>query len=52
MADAKLFLSFNSQDRDKVHSVHAALMQRGLATFIEEQNLRAAATGRKPSNKR
>jgi formylglycine-generating enzyme required for sulfatase activity/energy-coupling factor transporter ATP-binding protein EcfA2 len=42
MPNAKrLFLSFNSQDREKVRTVHGLLKDRGVATFFDEQDLRA-----------
>lgn len=42
MSDAgHLFLSFNSRDRDKVRAIHRFLVEHGIVTFIDEQNLRA-----------
>ena len=37
----KLFMSFNSRDRDRVRAVQRFLAERGVATFFDEQNLRA-----------
>ena len=36
-----LFLSYNSRDHDKVRRVYHFLAERGLATFFDQQNLRA-----------
>jgi len=42
MPDAvRLFLSYNSRDREKVRHVHRFLTERGIPTFFDQQNLRA-----------
>lgn len=33
----KLFMSFNSRDRDRVRAVQRFLAERGVATFFEAQ---------------